>query len=126
MDVTNVFLWVAQALLAVLFLFSGIAKSTLRKPRLIALGQTGVAPYPVPFVRVIAGLEIVGSFGLIVPWLTGISSVLTPAAAAGLAIIMVGAAFSHLSIGERRQALLVNLPVLSLCLFVAIGRLAGW
>jgi uncharacterized membrane protein YphA (DoxX/SURF4 family) len=121
--VINIVLWVVQFALAVLFLSSGIAKSALPKERMIATGQTGVAPYPLPFIRVIAGLEIVGAIGLVLPQLIRVDAILTPLAAAGLAVVMVGAFVSHLRIHEPRQALAVNLPIFLLCLFVVIGRL---
>jgi uncharacterized membrane protein YphA (DoxX/SURF4 family) len=121
--VLNIVLWVVQVLLAALFLSSGIAKSVLTKERMIATGQTGVAPYPLPFIRVIAGLEVLGAIGLVLPQLTRVDPVLTPLAALGLATVMVGASVSHLRIHEPTQALAVNLPILLLCVFVAVGRL---
>jgi uncharacterized membrane protein YphA (DoxX/SURF4 family) len=122
----NIALWLAQGVLAVVFLFSGIAKSTMSKPRLIASGQTGVAPFPLPFIRTIGVLEIFGAAGLVLPEATRIAPILSPLAAAGLAVIMVGAAFSHWSLGERKQVFGVNLVLFAICVFVVVGRLAGW
>ncbi len=122
----NIALWIAQSLLALVFLSSGTAKATMTKERMIATGQTGVAPYPLPFIRTIAALEILGAIGVIVPEATGIAPVLTPIAAVGLAVIMVGAAFSHLSLGERKQAFGLNLVLFLICVFVALGRFLGW
>ena len=121
----NIALWMAQGLLALVFLTSGIAKSSMGKERLIASGQTGVAPFPLPFIRVIGAAEILGAIGLILPGATRIAPVLTPVAAAGLALIMVGAALSHWSLGERKQALAVNLVLFLISVFVVVGRLAG-
>ena len=121
----NIALWIAQGLLALVFLTSGIAKSSMGKERLIASGQTGVAPFPLPFIRVIGAAEILGAIGLILPEAIRVVPVLTPAAAAGLALIMVGAAFSHWSLGERKQALAVNLVLFLISVFVVVGRLAG-
>lgn len=122
----NISLWVAQGLLAAVFLASGIAKATMSKERLIASGQSGVAPFPLPFIRFIAAAEILGAVGLILPEATQHAPILTPLAAAGLAIIMIGAAFSHWSLGERKQVFSVNLVLFLICVFVLIGRLAGW
>lgn len=122
----NIALWVVQAILAAIFLGSGLAKSTQSKERMIAAGQTGVAPFPLPVIRVVAALEILGAIGLIVPWLTGIAPVLTPIAAVCLAVVMVGAAISHASLREYRQVIGVNTPIFLACLFVAVGRFAGW
>lgn len=122
----NIALWVAQGVLAAVFLYSGIAKSTVSKPNLVAIGQTGVAPFPLPFIRTIGVLEIFAVAGLILPEATRITPILSPLAAAGLAVIMVGAAFSHWSLGERKQVFGVNLVLFAICLFVVVGRLAGW
>lgn len=122
----NIALWIAQGLLAAVFLGSGLAKATMSKDRLIATGQTGVAPFPLWFIRVIAVLELLGAIGLIVPQATGIVPVLTPIAAVGLAVIMVGAAFSHWSLGERVQVFAVNLVLFLICAFVAVGRFVAW
>lgn len=125
-SIVNIALWVVQGILAVVFVSSGISKSTLSKERMIATGQTGVAAYPLPFIRVIAALEIVGAVGLIAPQAFAVSAILTPLAAIGLAIIMLGAAASHWRLGEFTQVFGVNLVLLLACLFVAWGRLAGW
>ncbi|WP_223694961.1 DoxX family protein [Leifsonia poae] len=122
----NIALWIAQVLLAVVFLYSGIAKASLPKDRLIAIGQTGVAPFPLPFIRTIATLELLGCVGLILPQATGIAPYLTVAAAAGLGIIMIGAAFAHRSLGEYKQVFGVNLPLFLICVFVVVGRLLGY
>ncbi|MEU6038052.1 DoxX family protein [Actinomadura sp. NPDC047616] len=129
----NVALWTAQILLAAVFLVSGIVKSIWSKPRLIASGQTGVAPFPLPVVRLTAIAELLAVVGLIAPRATGIAPVLTPAAAGGLAIIMIGAAASHTRLlrADRRAGrpsrearnVAVNLIIPATCVFVAVGRL---
>jgi hypothetical protein len=121
----NIALWVAQSLLALVFLSTGLAKATLSKERLIMTGQTGVAPYPLWFIRMIGTLELLGVVGLIAPQATGIAPVLTPLAAVGLAIIMVGAATTHWSLGERVPVFAVNLVLFLISLFVAVGRFLG-
>jgi hypothetical protein len=119
----NVALWTAQLLAAAVFLFSAVTKGTWSKEKLIAKGQTGVAPVPLPLLRAIALAELLGAIGLIAPWWTGIAPVLTPLAAVGLGIIMVGAAAIHLRLNEPRTAL-GNLAILVLCVFTAVGRFA--
>lgn len=122
----NIALWVAQGILAAVCLSSGVAKSTMAKQRMIATGQTGVAPFPLPFIRTIAALELLAAIGLIVPQATGIAPLLTPFAAIGFAAIMTGASFSHASLGEYKQVFGINLVLFLLSLFVAVGRLIGW
>jgi uncharacterized membrane protein YphA (DoxX/SURF4 family) len=117
----NVALWIVQGLLAAVFLLSGSLKSTQSKERMIATGQTGVTPFPLPVIRAVAVLELLAAAGLILPRLTGIAPVFTPLAAVGLALVMIGAAWSHASLREY-GTVGVNLFLLLLCLFVAIGR----
>lgn len=118
----NLALQVAQCLLAVVFLGSGTAKSIQSKDRMIATGQTGVAPFPLPVIRVVAACEIAGAVGVLLPWALDVAPVLTPIAAVGLAVVMVGAAASHASLKEYKQVLGVNLVLFLLCVFVAVGR----
>jgi uncharacterized membrane protein YphA (DoxX/SURF4 family) len=129
----NIALWAAQVLLAVLFLWSGTVKAAWSKDRLIASGQTGVAPFPLPVIRVTAVSELFGAIGLIAPWATGIARVLTPVAALGLSIVMIGAMISHSSLlrADRRAGrgsrearnVAANLTIFVVCVFVAAGRL---
>jgi len=74
------------------------------------------------FIRTIGGLEAVGGIGLILPQLTGILPWLTIVAGFGLAIIQAGAIVIHLRRKEYK-VLLVNVILLVLPLFVALGWL---
>jgi uncharacterized membrane protein YphA (DoxX/SURF4 family) len=111
-------LWIAQALLALIFSASGVLKATQPKPTLIATGQTGVVFYPMPFIR------------FILPWLTGVARALTPIAALGLGAIMIGAAASHSRLAHDQQSrrskellnVATNIAILAACAFVAAGR----
>ncbi|MFD9357217.1 DoxX family protein [Streptomyces sp. NPDC060031] len=118
----NIALWIAQGLLAAVFLGSGFLKSTQTKEAMIATGQTGVAPFSLPVIRVVAALEIVAALGLIAPQLTGIAPLLTPLAAVGLVAVMIGAAAAHWSLREYKQVFGTNMLLLLICLFVAFGR----
>jgi len=117
----DVALWSAQVLLAVLFAGSGVAKSTMSRERLLATGQTGAASFPMPLVRFTAAMELLAAVGLILPWATGIAPALTPLAAVGLCLVMVGAASSHIRLREARNTA-ANGVLFTLCLFVAINR----
>src|SRR5262245_24149026 len=79
-------LWVVQVLLALLFLFAGGTKLVMPAAELTA--QT---PLPAAFLRFIGVMEILGGLGLVLPGMLHIRPVLTPLAAAGLSIIMIGA-----------------------------------
>jgi uncharacterized membrane protein YphA (DoxX/SURF4 family) len=117
-------LWILQGILAAVFLGSGVAKSTMSRERLIATGQTGVALFPMPVVRVTAASELLAAAGLLLPWATGIAPWLTPTAAAGLCVVMVGAAWSHTQLREP-QNVAANGVLFAAALVVAIGRLAA-
>jgi uncharacterized membrane protein YphA (DoxX/SURF4 family) len=84
--IKNYALWVVQWLLALLFLWAGGAKLALPLETL-----QGPVALPGLFVRFIGVAEALGAIGLILPWLLRIRPVLTPLAAAGLVIIMIGA-----------------------------------
>jgi hypothetical protein len=82
---------------------------------------TGPVPLPGLFLRFIGGAEVLGAAGLILPGLLRIRPGLTPLAAAGLVIIMIGATVLTLAGGELALAL-IPLVVGLLAAFVAYGR----
>ena len=82
----NKMLWTLQGLLAALFLFAGIMKLVM--PIEAVTAQVAL---PGALLRFIGVAETLGGIGLVLPWLLKIQPVLTPIAAAGLVIIMVGA-----------------------------------
>jgi DoxX-like family len=97
-------------------------KSTLSKPRLIATGQTGLAPFPVPLIRFTAWCELLGALGMILPRLLNVAPVLTPLAALGFAVIMVAAITSHARLREPLNTAATSV-ILVVALTVALGRL---
>ncbi|MEU0536100.1 DoxX family protein [Amycolatopsis tolypomycina] len=125
----NVALWAGQVLLAAIFAVSGALKSTMSQQRMLETGQTGAAAYPLPVVRFAAICELLAAVGLILPLLLGIAPALTGWAAVGLAVVMVGAMAMHsrLAIVQHKAAewrnVGVNVVLLAVCVFVAVGRL---
>ncbi len=113
---TLVLLWIIQALLAVLFVFAGGMKLVLPLDKLV-----GPVPLPGLFLRFIGIAEVLGAAGLILPGLLGTRPVLTPLAAAGLVIIMIGATVITLAGGMVAPALF-PLGVGVLSALVAYGR----
>ena len=109
-------LWIIQGLLALLFLFAGGMKLVLPLEEL-----TGPMPLPGWFVRFIGVAEVLGAIGLILPGLLGIRPGLTPLAASGLVVIMIGATVLTLVGGDVVSAL-IPLVVGLLSAFVAYGR----
>lgn len=82
----NAVVWTIQGLLAALFLFSGTMKFFVSAEML-----SGPAHIPVTFMLFIGCAEIAGAIGLILPGIAHIHEELTPVAALGLVIIMIGA-----------------------------------
>lgn len=113
---SNTRLWIAQSLLAVLFLFAGTMKLIVPIDELVAQ-----AHFPALFLRFIAVAEILGALGLVLPGLFRIHRQLTPLAGAGLAIIMTGATITTAVRGPVAGAA-VPFVVGLLALYVARGR----
>jgi len=103
-------LWVFQSLLAALFLFAGGTKLVMPIDQLVAQSHMSGG-----FLRFIGVVEVLGGLGLVLPGLTGIAPILTPLAAAGLVIVMIGAT-------------VVSLPrgVLAALIPFVVGVLAAW
>ena len=118
----NVGLWIVQALLAAAYLFAGAMKSTQPIDNL-GKSMPWVKSVPSGLVRFIGVVEVLGAIGLILPLLTGILPWLTIAAAVGLVLVQICAAYFHLSRGEV-SVLPINLILLILAAFVVYGRLA--
>lgn len=116
----NIALWIAQALLALVFLGAGFMKASQPKEKLEA-AMPWTASFPLAGVRAIGVAEVLGAIGLILPAATGIATVLTPLAAVGLAVTMVGAAIFHAQRKEY-QAIGVNVVLLAIAVFIAWGR----
>jgi len=114
----NIALWIVQGLLAAIFLFAGGMKLVMPIEEM-----TKQMPIPLPelFLRFTGVVEVLGAIGVILPWLLRIRPGLTPLAAAGLVIIMIGATVYTLAAGDVAPAL-IPLVVGILAVFVAYGR----
>jgi hypothetical protein len=112
----NGVLWIVQGLLAALFLFAGGMKLVLPIE-----AMAGPVALPGAFLRFIGVAEVLGAVGLILPGLLRIQRQLTPIAAAGLVIIMVGATVVTALPGPLAPAL-VPLVVGLLAALVVYGR----
>jgi uncharacterized membrane protein YphA (DoxX/SURF4 family) len=109
-------LWTIQVLLALLFVFGGSVKLTMPLDELVA--QAGM---PGPLLQFVGLAEVLGGLGLVLPGLLRIRPGLTPLAAAGLVIIMIGATGLTLTGGQVVPALF-PLVIGLLAAFVAYGR----
>lgn len=112
----KIVLWIIQVVLAAMFVMAGSAKFMMTEEAL-----TAAYKLPLLFIQFIGVCELLGAVGLILPSLLRIRPMLTPLAAAGLAIITLGATVVTLVIGGGIMALYPFIIAL-LCLFVVWGR----
>jgi uncharacterized membrane protein YphA (DoxX/SURF4 family) len=123
----NIVVWIIQVLLAAVFLLHGAlyafepaamrARVRQRNPD---FDQPGKFPSR-PFRAFIGVAEILAGLGLLLPAITGTLPWLIPLAAAGLAIIMLGAAIMHFSKHET-LATGTTVVLFLLAFFVAYMR----
>jgi hypothetical protein len=83
----NRLLWTAQTIAALVFLFAGAMKFIMPVEKM----QQGPVVFPMAFLYFIGVCECLGALGLILPGLMRYRTWLTPLAAAGLTVIMIGA-----------------------------------
>ena len=118
----NMALWIAQGLLAAMYLMAGIIK-TFRTAR--AKEQMPWAKERSDeFVRLVGVSELLGALGLILPLVTGILPWLTLLAATGLIIIQLLAIFTEHLPKKEYNVLPFNAVLLALTVFVVFGRWA--
>jgi len=110
----SVALWTTQIVLAALFLFSGAMKFIT--PAAQMSKQTTL---PLSFIYFIGVCEMLGGVGLILPALLRILPVLTPLAASGLVIIMLGATYVSRSMGWTA---IIPFVIGLIAAFIAYGR----
>lgn len=115
----HIALWIAQVLLALVFIGTGIFKLVTPISTLAGMWPWAGA-YPT-LVRMTGIIDLCGGIGIVLPALTRIRPGLTVLAALGCAALMVFAIVFHLSRGEA-----VNTPfnffMLALAGFVFWGR----
>lgn len=112
----NRILWLVQVLLAALFLFAGTMKFIMPMEEM-----TAVIPFPAAFLYFIGLCELLGGVGLILPWLLRIHPGLTPLAATGLVVIMLGAAVLT-AVTMTLDMAAIPFVIGCLAAFVAYGR----
>lgn len=117
--------WIVAALLAALFLVTGLTKITQPRLKMAEGPMEWAADMTDGQFRTVGVLELLGAAGLILPAVLGIAPTLVPLAAVGLALTMVGAIVAHLRLGETDR-LAVPIVVLALALFVAVERFGAY
>jgi putative oxidoreductase len=116
----NIVLWIAQVLLAVPFILTGLMKATFPVGQIIPF-IPWVMDFPLWFVRVVGVCELTAGLGLLIPSIVRIRPVRTPLAASGLVILMLCAIVYHIKHSEYRN-IVVNAILALVAAFVAWGR----
>jgi uncharacterized membrane protein YphA (DoxX/SURF4 family) len=116
----HITLWIAQVILAAMFLMSGFMKLSQPIDQLAKM-LPWAAQVPEALVRFIGVAEVLGAVGLILPSLLRIQPKLTPIAAVGLALVMLLAVVFHISRGET-PAIGMNFILIAIAAFIAWGR----
>jgi uncharacterized membrane protein YphA (DoxX/SURF4 family) len=115
----NVFLWVLQIALAVYFGLTGAMHFVV--PPGLPAPMSWMYELPPGLHWISGGAEVLAALGLVLPGLTKVRPQLTALAAAGLVLVMVGAAVWHISRAET-ATLLMNAVLAGVSGFVAYGR----
>ena len=116
----NIVLWIVAGVLAAMFLLAGVMKVAMPKEKLLPTMQWSKT-WSDPQLRALGMVEVLGAIGLILPWALNIAPVLTPLAAVGCAIVMVGAMLTHIRMKDYK-GIGMPLVLLVLALVVAAGR----
>ena len=114
-------IWTAQLLLAAIFLATGLTKLTQPRAQLAAGPMGWAADVSDVEFGAVGLLEVLGALGLVLPGAFGVAPLLTPLAAVGLALTMIGAIVTHVRMGETDR-LAVPIVLLILTIFVAVER----
>ncbi|WP_433680232.1 DoxX family protein [Nocardia sp. CA-119907] len=104
----NIAYWIVAGLLALFYLCAGALKITRSRDQLRPM-MAWVDRIPLPAVRALGVLEVLGALGLILPPLTSLAPRLAVAAAIGFALLQLGAIPVHLTGKDRQIGLNITL-----------------
>jgi uncharacterized membrane protein YphA (DoxX/SURF4 family) len=110
----------SQLLLAAIFVATGLTKLTQPRAKLAAGPMGWAADVTDAEFRTVGWLEVLGALGLVLPRAFGIAELLTPLAAVGLALTMIGAITTHVRMGETDR-LAVPIVLLVVTVFIAVA-----
>ncbi len=118
----NVAVWIVSCALAALFLLAGATKIASPKEKLVDNPNLRWAEDFSPgMLKLIGVCEVAGAVGLVLPGVLGMATWLVPTAAVGLAVLMIGAALTHVRRREYANAI-GNAVLFAAAAFVAIER----
>ncbi|MEV6757065.1 DoxX family protein [Streptomyces sp. NPDC051214] len=100
----NIAYWIVAGLLALFYIYAGTLKVLRSRDQLRPM-MAWVDRVPLPALRALGTVEILGAIGLVLPPLTGIAPWPATAAAIGFVLLQAGAIAVHLTGEDRRIAL---------------------
>lgn len=103
--------WITAGIAALMFAAAAFMKTTRPRPALAEAGMAYVEDFSDSQIKLIGALEGVGALGLILPLALGIVPILSPIAAVGLTLVMVGAVVVHI---RRKEGFTPSLVLLVL------------
>ncbi|MFF3673738.1 DoxX family protein [Streptomyces sp. NPDC002120] len=117
----NIAYWLVAGPLALFYVYAGTLKVIRSRDQLRPM-MAWVDRVPLPALRALGTVEILGAAGLVLPPLTGIALPLAPAAAVGFVLLQAGAIAVHLTGEDRRIALNIGLTTTAaLTIWLATG-----
>jgi uncharacterized membrane protein YphA (DoxX/SURF4 family) len=119
----NIALWAVQVLLGSAFIAAGGMKVFAYEKYKAMSEKNGPSGLNHGLVTFIGLSEIAGAFGIVLPMAFNVAPWLSPAAAAGLATVMLLAVFYHV---RRHEPPAAPAMLFLLALLVAVGRFAHW
>ncbi|WP_330327537.1 DoxX family protein [Streptomyces pseudovenezuelae] len=118
----NIAYWIVAGLLALFYFYAGTMKVIRSRDQLRPM-MAWVDRMPLPVVRALGTVEVLGATGLLLPPLTGIAASLASAAAIGFVLLQTGAIAVHLTGEDRRITLNLGLlATAAVTLWLATAR----
>jgi uncharacterized membrane protein YphA (DoxX/SURF4 family) len=122
----NIVLWILQGVIAMMFGMAGFMKLSKSRNELQKAGENMKWTEDISDrnVKLIGLLEVLAALGLILPSITGLMTWLTPVAAIGLSLTMIGAMVLHIRRQDGAKAIAMNFMLMIMAAFIAFGRFA--
>lgn len=117
MEIMELIILGLQIVMSLVFLYFGALKMFMPIEK-IEKRVTWARDYSESKLKFFGFLEVIGAFGLILPYQLDIFPILTPMSATGLAMVMAGAAMVHL---RRDEINMIFLNILMIFLLAGIG-----
>ncbi len=119
----NILVWIAQVLVVIIFLLTGVPKLFMPIAELIGQGMLWMEDFSIWQIRIIGVLETLAVFGLTLPYAHKLfPKILVPLSSLGLALTMIGAIATHILRNDPAMSIVVTTVIFMLCVFVTFGR----